>query len=58
MIKSNKNKIRNPLTVMLTLSCLVLVGCITPKPAPSWPNGNERPINKTPTTEKANEVKK
>ena len=58
MNMTNKNKMRNYLVVLFTLSSLILAGCATPKPAPTWPSGTERPINKTPTTMNTSEVKK
>lgn len=55
LIKKNKKRIA--VISMVALSSLVFSACsITPKPAPSWPSGAERPINKIPdadTTKKA-----
>lgn len=58
MKKLNKNKMRKGL-VLIALSSFVLAGCATPGTAPSWPSGNERPINKAPIMDiQKNEVKK
>lgn len=53
-----KNKMSNGLLTLLVTLSMVLVGCVTPKPAPSWPSGQERPINKAPTTVEKNETRK
>lgn len=54
----NKNKMRNGL-ILIALSSFMLEGCATPGTAPSWPSGNERPINKAPIMDiQNNEVKK
>lgn len=44
--------------VLFTLISFAIVGCATPKPAPAWPTGKERPINKTPAPLKSSEVQK
>ena len=35
---------------LLTFSLMLSACALTPKPAPSWPNGEEHPINKIPVT--------
>jgi uncharacterized lipoprotein YajG len=51
-----KNQIRTIL--VLALSSALLAACATPKPAPSWPSGKERPINQVPDNKEKGEVAK
>lgn len=44
--------------IVLALSSALLAACATPKPAPSWPSGKERPINQVPDSNDKSEVKK
>lgn len=53
----SKNNARSGFLVLAITLSMVLVGCATPKPAPSWPSGQERPINKAPSSVESKEAK-
>lgn len=51
LIKKNKKPITT--LAVIVLSGVLLSACaLSPKPAPSWPSGQEHPINKVPASSK------